>query len=148
MFIIFINRNYVVFLVSSIKDLPEKHPKEWGYEEWITNTSLYCGKKLVLNRGYQCSIHHHKIKDETFYINSGIVLMILDGEENLMKPKATVRLKPGVKHRFIGLTSAEIFEFSTQHKEDDSYREEGELSGKVDETLFEAYLKKYEKEIE
>src|SRR4051812_37450647 len=42
--------------------------KIWGREIWITNTALYCGKHLLLNKGYQCSLHYHKIKDETFHL--------------------------------------------------------------------------------
>ena len=29
-----------------------KHvPKGWGYEKWIVNTDLYCGKLLYINAG-------------------------------------------------------------------------------------------------
>ena len=45
-------------------------PKFWGYEQWFVNNDKYCGKRLLLNRGYQCSVHYHKIKEETFYINT------------------------------------------------------------------------------
>ena len=37
--------------------------KKWGSEEWITNRD-YCGKKLILNKGFRCSMHHHKNKDD------------------------------------------------------------------------------------
>lgn len=43
-----------------------------------------------------------------------------------------ILIKPNQKHRFIGLTDAEIIEFSTHHEEEDSYRTKGELSGEVD----------------
>jgi len=49
--------------------------KDWGRELWIVNNDKYCGKILELNKGYRCSIHYHKIKDETFYILEGRVLM-------------------------------------------------------------------------
>lgn len=131
----------------SIRESYERHEKEWGHEEWIVNLegAGYCSKKLVLNEGYQCSIHYHKEKDEVFYINKGYVLIMIDGKEYLMKPGARIRIEPGTRHRFIGLTNAEIFEISTYHKEDDSYREEP--SGKVDIHKFEEYLKKYRAEI-
>jgi mannose-6-phosphate isomerase-like protein (cupin superfamily) len=119
----------------------------WGKEEWIVNlgSAGYCGKKLILNKGHQCSIHYHKEKDEVFYINKGIVLMIVDGEELLMKPNSRIRIEPGTKHRFVGLTDSEIIEISSHHKEDDSYRDEP--SGKVDEEKFKAYFTKYAEEI-
>ena len=48
--------------------------------------------------------------------------MEVNGEEFEMRPGDAIRIKPGVRHRFTGLTNAEILEFSTQHFEDDSYR--------------------------
>jgi rfaE bifunctional protein kinase chain/domain len=133
----------------SIRESHEKHEKKWGYEEWIVNLdgAGYCGKKLVLNKGYQCSIHHHKEKDEVFYINKGFVLMIIDGKEHFMKPESRVRIEPGTKHRFIGLTNSEIIEISSFHQEEDSYREENELSGKVTEEKFKKYAETYSEEI-
>jgi rfaE bifunctional protein kinase chain/domain len=127
----------------TIRESYETHEKAWGYEEWIINMkgAGYCGKKLVLNKGYQCSIHWHEEKDEVFYINQGYVLMIMDGKKELMKPNSRIRIEPGTKHRFIGLTNAEIIEFSSFHKEEDSYRDEP--SGKVDDSIFEKYLQEY-----
>ena len=53
-----------------------KHvPKGWGYEKWIVNTEEYCGKLLFLNEGKRCSWHYHKLKDETFYLQSGKILL-------------------------------------------------------------------------
>ena len=49
--------------------------KVWGHEEWIINIPEYCGKKLVFKEGYQCSMHHHKIKTETFYVQEGKVVL-------------------------------------------------------------------------
>ena len=101
----------------------ETHTKVWGAEIWIANNSLYCGKKLLLKKGFQCSIHHHKIKDETFYIESGKVLMEYEDAPFKMLPGDSLRILPGVRHRFTGLEDSVIFEFSTQHFESDSYRD-------------------------
>lgn len=131
----------------SIRESHEKYKKKWGYEEWIVNldSAGYCGKKLILNKGYQCSIHYHKEKDEVFYINKGFVLMTIDGKQELMKPESRIRIEPGTRHRFIGLTDAEIIEISSFHKEEDSYRDEP--SGRVNEEKFKNYIKKYSDEI-
>ncbi|MFA6262882.1 MAG: cupin domain-containing protein [Candidatus Babeliales bacterium] len=108
--------------------------KEWGHEEWIANTSAYCGKKLVFKGGYQCSMHHHKVKDETFYIQSGTV--VLDTEYNglverrMMNTGDTMHILPHMWHRITALTSAEVLEFSTLHMDEDSYRKS--TSGKAD----------------
>ena len=102
--------------------------KVWGKELWIVNRD-YCGKKLILNKGYRCSMHYHKNKDETFYILSGNVLLEIGMEKNIMLAGDTILIKPGQKHRFTGLEDSEIIEFSTHHEDSDSYRDE--VSGKV-----------------
>jgi len=103
--------------------------KEWGKEIWIVNRD-YCGKKLILNKGFRCSIHYHKNKDETFYILTGKVLMEMDNKNQIMLPGHSILISPNTKHRFTGLEDSEIIEFSTHHDDSDSYRDE--LSGKVD----------------
>jgi len=107
-----------------MKKEDEVHSKVWGEEHWIANSDLYCGKKLLLKKGYQCSLHHHKVKDETFYVQSGLVRLELGGEVLELKPGDSVHVAPGVLHRFRGLEDSEIFEFSTHHEEEDSYRAE------------------------
>lgn len=107
--------------------------KIWGKEIWIVNRD-YCGKKLILKKGFQCSMHYHKLKDETFYILNGKVLLEIGMKKQIMLPGDSMLIKPHQKHRFTGLEDSEIIEFSTHHDDSDSYRDE--VSGKVDlETL-------------
>ncbi|KKP26250.1 MAG: hypothetical protein UR14_C0002G0026 [candidate division TM6 bacterium GW2011_GWE2_31_21] len=107
--------------------------KEWGHEEWIVNNDLYCGKKLILKKGFRCSMHMHKVKDETFYILSGKVLMEteFEGEKTvkIMEAGDIQHIKINMLHRFTGLEDSQIMEFSTFHMDSDSYRVE--VSGKV-----------------
>ncbi len=97
--------------------------KDWGVEYWIVNET-YCGKKLKLFQGMQCSLHHHKIKDETFYVVSGEVAFELDGEHRVLFPEDSVHVPPLSKHRFGGIENSIIIEFSTHHSDDDTYRDE------------------------
>ena len=61
-----------------------KHPKGWGYELWPINNSLYCLKYLVVEKDKQCSLHYHKIKDETFTVLDGLIeLEIFPRDEKL-----------------------------------------------------------------
>ena len=121
---------------SSIKidQLVNFVPKEWGHEEWIINNPQYCGKKLVFKQGYCCSLHYHKIKDETFYILSGKVLIDLEDKgvktSRLMTPGDVQNIAPGVLHRITAIVPSEVMEFSTFHMDEDSYRVIP--SGKVD----------------
>ena len=102
--------------------------KVWGSEEWIVNRD-YCGKILTLMKGYRCSLHHHKNKDETFYILRGKVGLEVSGVKRVMFPGDKQLIKPNQKHRFTGLKDSVIIEFSTHHKDEDSYRDE--VSGKA-----------------
>jgi quercetin dioxygenase-like cupin family protein len=105
------------------------YPKGWGRELWIANSEKYCGKILELNKGKKCSVHYHKIKDETFHILSGKVELRTypEGypgqlEEVVMNPGDTFHVPVGLVHQFYGLEDSKILEISTQHFEDDSYR--------------------------
>ena len=102
-------------------------PKGWGHEVWIHNDARYCGKILVVKAGRRCSLHYHEKKHETFYVQSGRLKMRLrhrDGREESfeMKKGDILEIEPGTAHQFTGIEDAELFEFSTQHFEDDSHR--------------------------
>jgi len=107
----------------------KKVNKVWGEEKWIVNRD-YCGKVLILNKGFKCSMHKHKIKDETFYMNKGKILLEYGDDKSIMYPGDVQLIEPGVYHSFTGLEDSEIIEFSTHHRDDDSYRKDS--SGKVD----------------
>jgi mannose-6-phosphate isomerase-like protein (cupin superfamily) len=68
-------------------------PKDWGEERWIANRD-YCGKLLILKKGYRCSLHHHKIKDETFYVSKGRVLLECGGRAMVMNPGDAFLIEP------------------------------------------------------
>ncbi len=104
--------------------------KLWGSERWMVNNELYCGKILELYKDKMCSIHYHKIKNETFVLQFGeIKLQIFDNLDEIvsreyhMLPGDTIQIPPMTAHRFIGInTISSILEISTQHFEEDSYR--------------------------
>lgn len=96
--------------------------KVWGYEKWLENNEKYCSKLLWLKKGYQCSLHYHKIKDEMFLITKGQVRLELGKRVVHMREGNFVRVPPGTLHRFRGVEDSEILEVSTHHSEEDSYR--------------------------
>jgi len=121
----------------------EFHKKTWGSEEWLVNLPQYCGKILTVEKNKFCSLHGHKLKDETFYILSGSVkfeyvqgkwengTIVKDGEVQ------TITLNKGesfhvsclLLHRFTGIYDInQIIEISTQHFEEDSYRVEPSIT--------------------
>jgi mannose-6-phosphate isomerase-like protein (cupin superfamily) len=105
------------------------YTKGWGHEEWIVNNSLYCGKILHFQDGKRCSYHFHKLKTETFYLQSGMMKILFSftddistADELILRPGQTFHVPIGLRHQMIALEESDLFEFSTQHLEEDSYR--------------------------
>jgi len=145
-----------------MKSLPINYvSKGWGYESWIANNDQYCGKLLFFKKGKHCSWHYHEKKHETFYVQSG-KLIVVYSEEDCLNPNqhVTIRgtnvneisslistwtaptiadappaaavaiLEPGdvfevpvgLRHAMCGMLDTEMFEFSTHHEDEDSFR--------------------------
>ena len=104
-------------------------PKGWGYEKWIVNCDQYCGKILHMVKGKRCSWHMHKIKDEVFYVQSGKI-KIYYGWSDMLDMASVATLEKGdkfhvpteMRHQMIALEDTGLFEFSTEHFDEDSYR--------------------------
>jgi mannose-6-phosphate isomerase len=114
---------------KNIKRIPEYHAKQWGHELWIVNNEKYCGKLLVFLKDHSLSLHYHLKKQETWYVSEGKFEMSLvstntGGIQKLIIEKGDViDISVGQPHQLLALTDgAMIFETSTQHFEDDSYR--------------------------
>ena len=112
-------------MTSSIKLVP----KGWGFEKWIVNNEEYCGKLLYFVKGKRCSWHYHHLKDETFYIQSGRILLRYSEEDDLTFSDELILEKGdkfhvirGMRHQMTALEDTELFEFSTQHFDSDSIR--------------------------
>jgi mannose-6-phosphate isomerase-like protein (cupin superfamily) len=109
---------------------PKRVEKKWGYELWIHNDTDYCGKLLVFNKsGDKFSMHYHMIKDETWYVQSGAFQFDWIDTENgercytQLQKGDIVEIKKGLPHQLTALLDeSTIFEVSTQHFDDDSYR--------------------------
>lgn len=104
-------------------------PKGWGFEKWIVNNEKYCGKILYIVKDHRCSWHYHKIKDETFYVQSGKIKLIYSitdfmhaADEVILEKGSHFHIPVGLRHQMIALEDTELFEFSTQHFDEDSYR--------------------------
>ena len=104
-------------------------PKGWGQEIWIANNPLYCGKILEIRKGRRCSLHYHKLKTESFYLHKGrLKIRVKESVESdrldefEISPGDCMDVSPGFVHQMEALEDSELFEFSTQHFETDSYR--------------------------
>jgi len=103
--------------------------KGWGHELWIVNKEEYCGKLLFFKVGKRCSWHHHKLKDEVFYLQSGKMMVYYSDDDDIknakqlvLKPGDNFYVYPGMRHQMVALKESELFEFSTEHFDSDSYR--------------------------
>tara|TARA_B100000242_G_C42648272_1_gene304664 strand:- start:77 stop:433 length:357 start_codon:yes stop_codon:yes gene_type:complete len=104
-------------------------PKGWGYEKWIVNTDEYCGKLLHFIKGKKCSWHYHKLKDETFYLQEGKLLVKYSDNDNLDEANEVIlergdkfHVYRGLRHQMFAMEDTDMFEFSTQHFDSDSHR--------------------------
>ena len=102
-------------------------PKGWGYEKWFCNNEKFCGKLLFLAAGKKLSIHFHKLKWEFFYIHKGKVIIYHGNEKDsltkeILKQGDVFEVPIGLIHRLEAIEDSEVFEFSTQHFDEDSIR--------------------------
>jgi len=104
-------------------------PKGWGFEKWIVNCEDYCGKILFISKGKQCSWHHHNKKDEVFYVQSGKIRILYGWDDDLEQAETLILARGdkfhvpiGLRHRMYALEDTELFEFSTEHFDEDSIR--------------------------
>jgi len=107
-----------------------KVDKGWGYELiWATN-DLYCGKIMVFNKkGNKFSMHYHKEKDETWFVNQGsFKLRWIDTStatlyEKVLNPGDTWHNPPLQPHQLEALEdNSSISEVSTADSIEDNYR--------------------------
>jgi quercetin dioxygenase-like cupin family protein len=110
------------------KTTPEIVPKGWGHEVIFVNNTLYCGKILHFKKSARFSMHYHLKKKETWYVASGkfqfkyIDTRTADILETTLETGDTITNEVGEPHQIICLEEGDIFEVSTTHHDDDSYR--------------------------
>ncbi len=115
---------------NRVLHIPIKYVKKgWGYEKWIVNKEQYCGKLLFFKKGKKCSWHYHKQKDEVFFLQSGRMIVRYGEDDNpelaeeiMLVPGQNFYVYPGLRHQMEALEDCELYEFSTQHFDEDSYR--------------------------
>lgn len=111
-----------------LKENLKRVEKGWGYELWINNDEKYCGKLLFFKAGKKCSLHYHKLKHETFYVQSGKFLCTFTNDPNDLGEKVILNagdvkeIPQGLIHQMEALEDSVLVEFSTQHFDEDSHR--------------------------
>jgi mannose-6-phosphate isomerase len=104
--------------------------KGWGYELIWATTEKYCGKIMVFNRaGAMTSMHFHKEKDETWFVNNGkFKVRYIDTKDSMLYEKElnegdTWYNAPLMPHQLIALEAdSSITEVSTPDSVEDNFR--------------------------
>ncbi len=113
-----------------------KVEKPWGYELIWAVTDVYVGKVLFVRAGHSLSLQFHRVKDESWLVQSGRARLELgEAGETVLKEEvigagAAFHYAPGTVHRVTAIEDTTILEVSTPHLDDvvrleDAYGREG-----------------------
>lgn len=102
--------------------------KPWGHEEIWAETSNYVGKVLVINPGHRLSRQYHNVKEESFRVLSGVLLLEIGRPEEkdfhcwYLTEGMTYHCPPGTVHRMAceahEKEPVQVLEVSTNHLDD------------------------------
>ena len=105
-----------------------KIKKGWGHELIFASELDYCGKFLNFNEGAKFSMHYHRDKDETWYVQSGEFevhwIDTKNAKINVEKLNTgdTWRNPPFLPHQLHCIKEGYIIEVSTHDDPEDNYR--------------------------
>lgn len=103
---------------------PTKVEKPWGYELIWAETDGYVGKILFVKAGESLSLQFHRMKDESWLVQSGSARIEMGApgekapEAEVVRAGAAFRIRPGTVHRVTAVEDTTIIEVSTPHLED------------------------------
>lgn len=98
--------------------------KPWGHEKIWAETPNYVGKILVIKSGHRLSKQYHNIKEETFLVIKGLLILeIGDGGDIvtiIMREGESYHCPPGTIHRMScgSEPAVEVAEVSTNNLDD------------------------------
>jgi quercetin dioxygenase-like cupin family protein len=104
--------------------------KGWGYELIWATTNDYCGKIMFFNKnGNKTSMHFHKEKDETWFVNSGkFKVRYIDTKDSMLYEKElnegdVWHNPPLMPHQLVAMADeSSITEVSTADSVEDNFR--------------------------
>lgn len=92
--------------------------KPWGYEIIYAATEKYVGKILFIRKGHRLSLQYHKVKDESIYLQSGKLRVIIENDTRELQVGESIRVKPMTVHRFEAIEDSTVLEVSTPELDD------------------------------
>ena len=109
--------------------------KPWGYELHWAVTDRYLGKLIHVERGHALSLQYHVQKDESIFVVSGLLDLVLESaggelETHRLVPGMSARIRPGRRHRMVAVEDTDLVEASSPEIDDivrleDRYGREG-----------------------
>lgn len=87
----------------------------------------YCKKLIIQIPNQYHPTHYHKIKEETFQVLWGELIINIDNETKVLKPGDQILVKPAEKHWFTTKIGVIVEEVSTTHHKGDSYYEDKKI---------------------
>ncbi len=88
--------------------------KPWGKEIWIADEPEYGGKIIEIKKGYSTSVHYHKEKKETIYVDKGKLKVRSGDEEFIVNEGEAITIEPYTVHQLIAVEDVRLIEVSTQ----------------------------------
>jgi mannose-6-phosphate isomerase-like protein (cupin superfamily) len=115
---------------------PRRVEKPWGYEVVWAETDRYVGKTLFVKAGESLSLQFHRVKDESWLVQSGRAKLELGStgdavlSQEVIGPGSSFHFRPGSVHRVTAIEDTTILEVSTPELDDvvrleDRYGREG-----------------------
>ena len=80
----------------------------------------YCKSIVVMQKGQDYPNHYHKIKTESMFVLYGELVVVIEGEEHLLKPGEIIHVERGQDHSFYTKTGTVFEEISTMYVRNDS----------------------------
>jgi len=122
--------------LSAVQDVDAgRVDKPWGYELRWAVTDRYLGKIIHVDAGHQLSLQYHVQKDESLYVLSGDLDLVLENdrgeiETHRLTRGMSARVHPGRRHRFRAVSDVDLCEVSSPEIDDvvrleDSYGRAG-----------------------
>jgi sialic acid synthase SpsE/quercetin dioxygenase-like cupin family protein len=107
----------------------EKFPKFGATLITVVNRS-YCKKIIIMLPGQYHPSHYHKSKEETFFVLSGTLEMIIEGRRRTLVPGDSILVQQGVWHEFWTDEGVVFDEISSTDVQNDSFYADKEINSK------------------
>ncbi len=95
--------------------------EEFGLTMMTVVNRDYCKKIIVVLPGQKHPEQSHKIKEETFHVLDGEMVLYLDGVPRTLRRSDVVTIEAGVKHAFETESGVIFEEISSNHQASDSF---------------------------